>query len=433
MSNVGKVDPMRLSYHFFVEKENAKQPFSLEDLCAYTGWSISTPRTYKTKKWKRFLKPDGNQFYVEGISELSEDTYLRMMSQKDELSNDPHRPPLNSDVERLVVKSREAAIQALDGYNRASSLFRTETFIVLMVIAWRSLFHAMFEKDGTDYYYRETDGSYKIVDGDPKAWELTQCVKEHFGASTTNPVRQNLEFIIGFRNKIEHRFAPIIEPKIAGECQALVLNYDNYLVKEFGEYYALRETLAVPLQTSNLRSEAQISAVKQFQGKQYDELMDYIETFRAGVADNYDDPRYSFRVFLIPKVGNHASSSDLAFEFVKYDKSKPEEFEANRHLVALIKERQVPVVNAGGFKPGQVVEIVAGKIGREFRVHHHTQAWRMYKVRQSGATAEGCVVKYCQFDHVHQDHVYTQAWIDFLVDKLSVEKEYQRLLVFKEK
>lgn len=79
--------------------------------------------------------------------------------------------------------------------------------------------------------------------------------------------------MIGLRNRIEHRYVPALDPHIAGECQALILNFDNLLVEEFSDFYALREALAVPIQTSNMRSAAQMEAVKQFQAKQYDDLI----------------------------------------------------------------------------------------------------------------------------------------------------------------
>ena len=85
------------------------------------------------------------------------------------------------------------------------------------------------------------------------------------------------------------------------------------------------------------------------------------------------------------------------------------------------------MANPGKFKPSTVAKIVSEKIGRHFSTHNHTQAWRYYEVRQSGETPEGCNVKYCQFDDVHRDYVYTQEWIDFLVRKLSDEVEYERV------
>ncbi|MGI6627841.1 MAG: hypothetical protein ACOX4K_05790 [Bacillota bacterium] len=46
---------------------------------------------------------------MNGISDYAEDEYCRLMSQKDSLSNDPKKPSLSLEVEKLVVKAREAA------------------------------------------------------------------------------------------------------------------------------------------------------------------------------------------------------------------------------------------------------------------------------------------------------------------------------------
>nr|VFJ88771.1 MAG: hypothetical protein BECKH772A_GA0070896_100114 [Candidatus Kentron sp. H]VFJ90331.1 MAG: hypothetical protein BECKH772B_GA0070898_100096 [Candidatus Kentron sp. H]VFJ97004.1 MAG: hypothetical protein BECKH772C_GA0070978_100104 [Candidatus Kentron sp. H] len=41
--------------------------------------------------------------------------------------------------------------------------------------------------------------------------------------------------------------------------------------------------------------------------------------------------------------------------------------------------------------------------------------------------------KYCQFDEVHGDHIYTDARVESLVEKLSSPDEYQRLIAYRDK
>ncbi|MHB1488087.1 MAG: DUF3644 domain-containing protein [Acidimicrobiales bacterium] len=60
---------------------------------------------------------------------------------------------------RLVAKARESALAAVRVYNDPAAGFRTETFIVLMVIAWNSLFQAILERDSLDYYVRDPNGA----------------------------------------------------------------------------------------------------------------------------------------------------------------------------------------------------------------------------------------------------------------------------------
>lgn len=419
------------SYEFLVEKEKASQSFTLPDLESATGWKKSTITTYITKKWASFLTRNGDDYIVNGVMQYSLEAYSRLMSQNQSLSTEPLKPLLEDHVERLVVKARDAAMNALDAYNRPNTAFKTEGFIVMMIIAWRYLFHAYFEKIQQDYRHYDKQQNLVIIDGEEKHWELSQCIKQYY-QDREDPVKSNLECMIGLRNKIEHRYVPAFDAHITGECQAMLLNFDEFLVTEFSDFYAIRESLTVPLQTSNTRSESQITAMKKFQGKHYDELMEYIDTFRDGLPDHiYQDLRYSFRVYLIPKLGNHITSSDTSFEFIRYDQTKPDDIEALRKLVVLIKDRQVPVANLGAYKPSGVARKVASLIGREFKVHHHTLAWKMYSARKAGCAPDGCNTKFCQFDQVHNDYIYTQEWVDFLVGKLSNSAEYEKLLAFK--
>jgi Domain of unknown function (DUF3644) len=54
---------------------------------------------------------------------------------------------------------------------------------------------------------------YVKIDGDPKHWELSECLKQHYGDKNP-PERRNLEFLIGLRNKIEHRHLPELDPAL---------------------------------------------------------------------------------------------------------------------------------------------------------------------------------------------------------------------------
>lgn len=176
----------------------------------------------------------------------------------------------------------------------------------------------------------------------------------------------------------------------------------------------------------------QQEVIKKFQGRQYDELKDYIDSFRDDLPDEiFDDQKYSFRVFLLPRIGNHKSSSDIAVEFVKYNPNDPE-YKELRRQIALVKEKKIQVANQGKYKPGDVKKLVEPKIGKKFTIYNHTQAWKMYNVRKSGETPNGCKTEYCQFDDVHKDYIYTQAWVDFLINKLSDEEEYERVISYKQ-
>jgi hypothetical protein len=165
-NNTGR---FRKSYKFFVEMQKNQTGFRLEDIAREVGWKINTVKTYISKKWDKILMERDGLYFSVGIKTYTEEEYTRMMSQVNRYSNDPYKPELSPNIEGLVLKAREAALLALDIYNRPTTVFKSQGFIVMMIIAWTALFHAIFEKQHIDYFYHREDGSFEIIDGDKKA------------------------------------------------------------------------------------------------------------------------------------------------------------------------------------------------------------------------------------------------------------------------
>lgn len=422
-----KDDKFRTSYQFFLKMQNEGKSFSSDDIAAVTGWSKATVKTYRTKKWSDILISHPNKQFTADINAYSEDAYVRMMSQNYKQSIEPFKPDLPEQVEELVVKAKDSAILSIDIYNRPIASFRSQGYIVMMIIAWTALFHAIFEMENVDYFYKEKDGSNKIVDNDKKAWELTTCL-DKCGEILSNAAKNNLRLFISLRNKIEHRYVPAFDFDIFGECQSLLLNFEDLITQKFGDYYALNNVLALPLQVTSVRNDKQAEVMKKVQAQHYNELKQYIDAYRGALSDEiYSDSQFSFRVYLIPQVGNHRTSSDCAVEFVRYDPNNPEEHESLQRNIALIKEKRVPVANQGKFKPKMVCEILSERLGKKISIALHTAAWKYYDVRKQGYKADGCKTEYCQFDEAHHDYIYTQKWIDFLYNKFSNADELERV------
>ena len=138
------------------------------------------------------------------------------------------------EVKTLIQKARESAQLAVETYNRPTASFRSGAYVVLMIIAWTSLFHAIFFRKKIKPFHRKKNSSrFEIIDGEPKRWELKDCLSHYYKADNP-PLRSNIEFFIGLRNKIEHHSLSQIDPSIFGECQAILLNFENLLTTEFG-------------------------------------------------------------------------------------------------------------------------------------------------------------------------------------------------------
>ena len=332
------------------------------------------------------------------------------------------RARLPLDATANLKKALEAALQAIDVYNRPGAGFKSANYIILMIIAWTALFHAIFCKRKIKPFFRKKNSRrFERIEGDYKTWNLEECLQQYFKGD--NPAqRRNLEFFIKLRNKIEHRFLPELDSEIFGECQAMLLNFETLVCEEFGERYALAANLTFALQFSKTAPSTQQKAMRTAGKQHLQSVRKYVEQFRSSLsADVASDSAYSYKVFLIPKVGSHAKSSDLAVEFIRYDPTKPDEMKLYERVVALIKPKEVAVANLGGLKAGDVIKQVSQQIGKPFNFTSHVKCWKHFNTRPTKAAADptACDNRYCYYDVVHKDYVYKPEWVAFLVDRLN--------------
>ena len=67
----------------------------------------------------------------------------------------------------LIIKAREAMLSAIQIYNNPLISFKTESFIVLSLIAWTYLLHAYYRAKGIDYRYFSKSGRRKNMSKTP--------------------------------------------------------------------------------------------------------------------------------------------------------------------------------------------------------------------------------------------------------------------------
>jgi hypothetical protein len=57
--------------------------------------------------------------------------------------------------------------------------------------------------------------------------------------------------------------------------------------------------------------------------------------------------KYSFNVFLVPKVANRQSAADAAVQFIHVNEASAEELERMTRLNVLIREKHIPISEFG--------------------------------------------------------------------------------------
>src|SRR3990167_3415162 len=146
-----------------------------------------------------------------------------------------------SEKRELILKSREAALSAVQIYNNPLTGFKTESFIVLFVIAWTYLLHAYYRTSKVEYRYFTTSKTRKRFvrnpDGSIKYWDLKECISRD-NCPLDKDTKNNLLFLIGLRNQVEHKKATGLDTYLSARYQACALNYNNYVKKLFGEKYS---------------------------------------------------------------------------------------------------------------------------------------------------------------------------------------------------
>lgn len=345
---------------------------------------------------------------------------------------------MNANIKQLLKKAKESALLAVEIYNKPRTAFRSGGYIVFMAIAWISLFQAIFERNKIKYFYKKNNGRYyDRIDGDKKSWDLSKSIEEYYKGQN-NPVKENLKFFITLRNKIEHRFLPALDDNIFGECQAMLINFEKLIVDEFGTEHAINENLVFSLQFSSIIHDEQQKALINKQSKEYKNIMEFIETYRSGLDyDIKNNLNYSFKVFLIPKVGLHEKSSNVALEFIKYDPNKPEDLEQYKKFLVAIKEKQTLMI---GFRAGQVCEKVRVALRNEMPSdwkftpsQHHAKCWKYYKIRPSKNSSEPERTKkeFCFYNYAFNQYEYTEEWVQLLIKNLKNKTIYNQIMKIK--
>lgn len=331
----------------------------------------------------------------------------------------------------VLQASKNEVRLAVDLYNRSGTERQLEAFIVHMSMGWLKLFQAHAQQIGHDIFVRNDRGHrIRSEDGDWTYKGLRKLVHELL--SENDPRRTNIEFFQGLRNKIEHRHENNIAALVAGRTQAHVLNYEETVTGFFGADEGLAHELRFPLFLSSLTSDA-TAALKVVRSQVPKGVLEWIQDFDAEVEPSIAaDHRFDFRIYLIPQIGPK-SEADAAMTFVQSKDLTPEQNAVIDQARTIIREKQVPVADLGALRPTQVVEKVATALSNPFKMHHHSQAWKYFRVRPPTGAADPSATKadFCRYNAAFEQYVYTEAWVKYLIRKLADQATYDAIVAYR--
>lgn len=124
--------------------------------------------------------------------------------------------------DKLIQKSKEAFLLAIETFNKPTVVYRLEAFAYLMCNAWELMLKAhMIKKFGEkSIYYKKSN----------RTLTLENCIKKVF-TRESDPLRLNLEKIIELRNTSTHFITEEYEMIYIPLFQSCIFNYNEKMAK----------------------------------------------------------------------------------------------------------------------------------------------------------------------------------------------------------
>ncbi|MBP8000566.1 MAG: DUF3644 domain-containing protein [Chloroflexi bacterium] len=309
--------------------------------------------------------------------------------------------------QELVVKAREAAFSAIRAYNDPLITFKSETFIVLMIIAWTYMLHAYFRSEGIDYRYFRWQKSRRIFDrtktGAFKYWELERCLNE-----STCPIDKdtanNLRFLIKLRHEIEHQMTLSLDGYLSGRYQACAINFNHYLKQLFGPSQGLDQHLTYSIQLAQITRDQFKTADTPISGR----LKAFITEFDQSLSgDELNSSRFSIRLLFTKRTANRPGQADSVVEFLDPKSALAQSIDKEYWVLKPVEKPK--------FRAKDVVARVRSEGFTKFRISpEHTELW---KAENAKDPSKGYGVD------VQGTWYWYQNWIDYCIKSCTANPE----------
>jgi hypothetical protein len=317
-----------------------------------------------------------------------------------------------SEKRDLILKAREAMLAAVQIYNNPLISFKTESFIVLSIISWTYLLHAYYRSKKIEYRYFSQRGKRKAfvrgAEGGIRFWDLRECISQDV-CPLDKDTKNNLHFLTGLRNQVEHRKAAGLDSYLSARYQACALNFNFYLKGLHGEKYGLDQNLALSLQFTEL-DYSQATVMKDREELIPPDVISYISTFDSKLStEEIESERFAYRLLFTKVLAKRKGQADRVIEFID-PKSELAKSISKEYWVK--QETEKPKLAAK-----QVVREVRNAGFPTFGMHQHTLLWREYDAKNPDKGFGTTVVK---------TWYWYQHWAIFIASELSKKREFAK-------
>ena len=315
----------------------------------------------------------------------------------------------------LVKKAREAMLTAVQIYNNPQIDFKSELFIVTTVIAWTYLLHGYYRKIKVEHrQFRLVGKNRKFLRtnfGAVRRWSLEQylgcpdCPLDEI-------VKKNLLFLTEIRHEVEHQMTSRIDDQLSAKFQASALNFNAAIKTLFGQKHSLDAEQAFSIQFSGVDEGMAKELLVQPDLPQH--IRSFVVQFESQMSqEEYDDPRFSYRVAFVRKTTSSKTGADKVIQFVQ----------AGTEAAAEINKVFLKETEKQKYRPGTIVKQMKAEGFAKFGMQHHTELWKAMDAKnpkhQWGVQVEGTwfwyeswlneVRKHCQQNAANYKPVVTDV------------------------
>lgn len=318
-------------------------------------------------------------------------------------------------MQKLLSKSEEAFIMAVEIYNKPTIRYRVEGFAFFICNAWELALKArLIDTKGPDsIYFKDKPG---------RTLSLERCVQLVF-TNNKDPLRINLERIIELRNTSTHFITEEYEQIYVPLFQSCVMNYTNKMLDFFG--LDITEKIASNFLTLSVRlSNIEENEIRARYPKQMAErILKAKQDVEQSIPENGSDKyavtiRHNIYITKKPteatlpiSLTKDASQAAFIMKDVR-DMQNTCPYQRKRcieKINARIKQQNIPFIN-----PSKVDD---PEKRNRFNSYHFQLFIDFYDIKSNK--------KYCYAYHVNQQtlYSYSQAAIEFILGEIKKDPE----------
>lgn len=340
------------------------------------------------------------------------------------------RPPA---WRHTLDEARRQTLVAIDFCNRPGDRRSFSDFIVHIHLAWQNLLHADRMRRKAEFFYRESSGRRRFKqnpDGFKKTWDLSQCLRHEF--KDNDPVRANIEFFVGLRNHVEHRFQDSVLVATAAEAHACIINFEAELVRRFGSRDTLGSEMKFPIFVQSL-SPSRYEEQRNLRHNLPTTVSNFITDFQVGLSDEvHSDERLAYRLLLLPMKGPK-TEADLALNFVRQEDLSEEELQAllGQEGSVIVAEKYREAIHIDGMLPKAAAAAVEARIDFKFSVNDFNNLRKAWQIGPAKSGAKKQLPKsdgYCVYSPAFKQFVYRPKLVERIANAIDTAEKYQALL-----